>query len=351
MACHLLGQYPSGDHRTGAYIYRQAANHLQTGENGLPGFGVDCVGRGTQRVGFQQSAIWGWGNPGIGLCIAGGLALIITFGIVETKTPSPLLQITIFRIRAFLVENLVLGVAMLVFVPVFFFGSEYAQIALGKTAQQAGLVLLYFFLGFVVTAQIGGRILDRRGAKRPVVIGCALAAVGFYRWAGQVTHLNFSTQTWDIIISGAGLGFMLGPASTDAVNRASRLSYGEATGITQTVRNYAASMGLAILGTIAVSQFRSHVTSSLIGRGLTSKAAAHIASSISQSQSANASPHGVAAAGTITRLIQLDFAYATRAVFYVMAGIMAVAAIVAFIGLEQGVQQDPVELATEVSGE
>ena len=49
------------------------------------------------------------------------------------------------------------------------------------------------------------------------------------------------------------MGFMLGPASTDAVNRASRLSYGEATGITQTVRNYAASLGLAILGTILVS--------------------------------------------------------------------------------------------------
>ena len=53
------------------------------------------------------------------------------------------------------------------------------------------------------------------------------------------------------------MGMMLGPANTDAVNRASRLSYGEATGITQTVRNYAASLGLAILGTILVSQMRS----------------------------------------------------------------------------------------------
>ena len=36
----------------------------------------------------------------------------------------------------------------------------------------AGLFLLYFFLGFVIAAQIGGRMLDRGGAKRPVVIGC-----------------------------------------------------------------------------------------------------------------------------------------------------------------------------------
>ena len=187
---------------------------------------------------------------------------------VELRTASPLMQVRIFRIRAFAVENLVLGIAMLVFIPVFFFASEYAQIALGKSAQQAGLYLLYFFLGFVVTSQIGGRILDRSGAKRPVVIGCALAAVGFALWAGKVTQLDFSNQVWPVILAGAGMGFMLTPANTDAVNRASRLSYGEATGITQTVRNYAASLGFAILGTILVTQLRSRVTSSLIAQGV-----------------------------------------------------------------------------------
>jgi MFS family permease len=112
------------------------------------------------------------------------------------------MDMRIFKIRAFAVENLVLGIAMLCFVPIFFFASEYAQIALGKTAQQAGLYLLYFFLGFVVASQIGGRVLDRRGAKRPVVVGCALAAVGFGLWASRVTQLNFSTQVWAVIIAG-----------------------------------------------------------------------------------------------------------------------------------------------------
>ena len=79
---------------------------------------------------------------------------------------------------------------MLVFIPVFFFASEYAQIALGKTPSEAGLYLLYFFIGFVIAAQIGGRMLDRVGAKRPVVLGCALGAVGFWLWAGKVTELE-----------------------------------------------------------------------------------------------------------------------------------------------------------------
>src|SRR6185437_94999 len=218
-------------------------------------------------IGFQQSATWGWGSVGTILCIVVGVALLVAFVLVEQRTRTPLMKVDIFRNRAFAMENLVLGIAMLSFVPLFFFASEYAQLALNKTAQTTGLVLLYFFIGFVVTSQIGGRLLDARGAKGPVVLGCAIAAVGFALWASKMTDLNLNHQVWWIIVAGGGMGFMLSPASTDAVNRASRLSYGEATGITQTVRNYAASLGLAILGTILVNRMRSEVTKSLLAQG------------------------------------------------------------------------------------
>jgi MFS family permease len=289
--------------------------------------------------GFQQSAIWGWSNPGTGLVIAAGLALLVVFYFVELRTPSPLIKMNIFRIRPFLVENLVLGIAMLTFVPVFFFASEYAQIALKDTASQAGLYLLYFFLGFVVMSQIGGRILDRRGAKRPVVIGCALAAVGFELWAGKVTQLHFGSQVWYVVMAGAGMGFMLTPASTDAVNRASSLSYGEATGITQTVRNYAGSLGLAILGTILVSSLKSRLTTSLMALGVPRGRATSEAANFSQAQSGSVA--------SIPRFVRLDFAYATRNVLIVMGIVMAVAAFVALVGLRPGVQDELNEVDAE----
>jgi EmrB/QacA subfamily drug resistance transporter len=289
-------------------------------------------------IGFQQSAVWGWGNAATILCIVAGVLLLVVFAVVEQRTRTPLMKVDIFRIRAFAMENVVLGIAMLSFVPLFFFASEYAQIALGKSAQTTGLVLLYFFAGFVVTSQIGGRILDARGAKIPVVLGCAIAAVGFALWAGKMTDLQLSDQVWEIILAGAGMGFMLSPASTDAVNRASRLSYGEATGITQTVRNYSASIGLAILGTILVNRLRSLATSSLRAQGATpSQAAAGAAKAAAASSGASGSGGG---AGAIPHFIRVDFAHASQTVFYVMAGVMAVAAVVALIGLQPGVQED-----------
>jgi EmrB/QacA subfamily drug resistance transporter len=287
--------------------------------------------------GLQQSSIWGWGNPAIEVCIVAGLLILGVFVAVERRTGSPLMNVSIFGNRPFLVENVILLIVMMVFIPVFFFASEYGQIALGEKPTQASLLILYFFLGFVICAQIGGRMLDRTGAKRPVVIGCVVAAVGFALWAGKVTDLHPGSQVIYIVIAGAGMGLMLGQANTDAVNRASRLSYGEATGITQTVRNYGASLGFAILGTILISVFRSKITSSLIAKGLPPGAASAQASKIAQLQG------GSGNVATIPQFIRADFAGGTREVLYVMAAIMAVAALVALRGLSRGVQEEPAQ--------
>src|SRR5580692_9341687 len=131
------------------------------------------AGVGLSVFGFQQSALWGWGNPAIWASIAVGVVLLIVFFAVERRTASPLINVRIFNNQAFLVENIVLGVASMAFIPVFFFAATYGQIALAEKATTSSLIILYFFLGFVVCAQIGGRMLDRIGAKRPVVLGCA----------------------------------------------------------------------------------------------------------------------------------------------------------------------------------
>jgi EmrB/QacA subfamily drug resistance transporter len=311
---------PGNEHRPAPIDYRGLA--LVVGGVGLSVFG------------FQQSALWGWGNPAIEVCIAVGVVLLVVFYLVELHTEAPLMNVRIFRNQTFLVENIILGIAMMAFIPVFFFASIYGQIALGEKATTSSLLILYFFIGFVAAAQIGGRMLDRIGAKRPVVLGCALAAAGFFLWAGQVTGLRSGSQVIWIIMAGAGMGLMLGQANTDAINRASRFSYGEATGITQTVRNYGASLGFAILGTVLINEFRSHITNSLVALGVPGQAAAAQAARIAQLQGGNGN---VAA---IPQFIRADFAVATKDVLYGMGIVMAIAAVVAILGLRRGLQQD-----------
>ena len=103
------------------------------------------AGVGLSVFGLQQSALWGWGNPAIGVSIVAGLVLLIVFFAVERRTGSPLINVRIFANRAFTVENVILGIAMMAFIPVFFFASDLRADRAGREGhhvQPAHLVLL-----------------------------------------------------------------------------------------------------------------------------------------------------------------------------------------------------------------
>ncbi len=259
----------------------------------------------------------------------GGLAILGVFWWVESRIEVPLIKVRIFRDRAFVVDNLVLFFSMVAFVPVFFFASVYSQVSLGYDANSAGLYLLLFFAGFAPASQIGGRMLDRGGARRPVILGSALATVGFALWANSVAHLSLSSQWVYILMGGAGIGLLLGPASTDAVNRAIGASYGEVTGITQTIRNYGAALGIAVLGTILTTVFTDRLTTSFVGLGIPERAARSIAASAAQAGPGHTGAAPAALRGRIAEAVSADYAVGTRAVLYGMAIALAVTFLIA----------------------
>jgi MFS family permease len=234
-------------------------------------------GMGLSVLGLEQAPRWGWASPATWLCILGGLLLLAGFAVLEARTTSPLIKVRIFVDRSFRVDNAVLFFSMIAFVPVFFFASVYAQVSLGYDANRASLYLLLIFAGFAPAAQIGGRMLDRSGPRRPMVIGSALGCLGFALWANTAQDLSLDAQWPFVVMAGAGIGLLLGPASTDAVNHAIGATYGEVTGITQTIRNYAATLGMAVLGTVLTTVFADRLTTSLTRLGLSPHRAAGIA--------------------------------------------------------------------------
>ncbi|MGW6908211.1 MFS transporter [Streptomyces sp. NPDC054940] len=292
----------------------------------VPGAVLMAVGMGLSVLGFQQAWAWGWDSAATWLCVAGGLVILYVFVRYERGVRHPLIDLRVFRDRAFTVDAAVLFFAMLAFVPLFFFASVYAQVSLSASPNQAALFLLYFFAGFAIASQWGGRILDKQGARPALKTGCVLGAVGFALWAGELTDLSMHDQWPYAALAGAGIGFILAPASTDAVNRAIGPSYGEVTGITQTVRNYAASVGMAVFGTILTHATNSNVTSTLESRGLPPNVAENVARTISESITGTgdaAPPTGTGPAAETMRnamsAIRMDFAEANQWVFYGMA--------------------------------
>ncbi|WP_189851445.1 MFS transporter [Streptomyces omiyaensis] len=306
--------------------YARIADRRRTGTLDVPGAVLVAVGMGLSVLGFQQAWTWGWGNWATWLCIVGGLAVLYVFVRYERGVRHPLIDLRVFRDRAFAVDNAVLFFAMPAFVPVFFFSSVYAQVSLSASPNQAALFLLYFFVGFALASQWGGRILDKRGARPALKAGTAIGAVGFALWANELTNLSMHDQWPYAALAGAGIGFVLAPASTDAVNRAIGASYGEVTGITQTVRNYAASVGLAVFGTLLSRAMTENVTDTLRARGVSPSVADQVARGITESVSGHGDatpPTGTGQVAEATRdamsAVRLDFAQANQWVFYGMA--------------------------------
>ena len=298
-----------------------------------------CIAMGLIVLGLQQSSVWGWSSPATWATIIVGVLTMFAFVLWELRAEVPLLRLNIFRNRNFSVDNVALLLMSFVFVPYFFFASVYAQVSLAKSASEAGVYLLYFFIGFVVLAQVGGRILDRRGARPAVVLGSALATVGFFLLAKKLPDLSLHEQKLSILLAGGGVGLMLGPASTDAVNRAPSTNYSEVTGITQTVRNFGASLGLAVLGTVLIHRDRNEVAGALRAHGVPGPRAEHIASQVGSSATGSSS----GGSSVTDHAIRLATAHAMSTVFQVMAAVMAVCFVVTFLLYPRGrMEQDAV---------
>jgi EmrB/QacA subfamily drug resistance transporter len=290
-----------------------------------------CGGMGLLVLGLQQSAIWGWGDIKTWASIVLGVAILVWFTFDQLSSTNPLLRLRIFENRAFAVDCAVLFFLMIAFVPLFFFASEYAQISLGESASETGLYLLIFFAGFATATQWGGKMLDKIGARRPVVMGCAIGAVGFWLWGSSMTHLSVSEQWYYIVLAGIGVGLALSPANTDALNRVARSRYGEATGITQTVRNFGSSLGLAILGSLLITWNKSNLESALGAKGVPKDKADAVAECVSQGEAACQKIGNAlgSKAGEVFNAVPVSFAEASRDVFHGMAIALAIAFFVA----------------------
>ena len=145
-----------------------------------------------------------------------------------------------------------------------------------------------------------------------------------------------------MLLTGAGFGLVFSPLNTDALNRVPDAMRGQASGIVQTFRNFGSAVGVALLGTVLLSVWKSNTVDSLEGAGVPSAQAQDIAESVVQGSGGAAQASGGGGgniAETIAHSIAQDFASGFQAALYVGAAIMAVAFVLALVRLPAGRQE------------
>ena len=172
---------------------------------------------------------------------------------VERRGGDPLISPHLLRERSFAAGTVLALVYFAGFTSVFFVLSILWQVGLGHSALAAGLVLLPFPVGSLLTAALSDRFSARLG-RTVLVIGCAMLVAGLAAVVLILQATSPSPSAWQLAlplaVAGLGNGLFIGPNIDFVLSTVPPREAGAASGVLNTGQRIGSAIGIAVIGTL-----------------------------------------------------------------------------------------------------
>ncbi len=204
-----------------------------------------------------------WGSAIVLGPLLGGLVVLTGFVLLQRRTPSPMLDVTLFRNPAFSAAAGAVTLVMFALFGAVFFMSFYLQYARDYSPLQAGLRLLPVAVALSFFAPRSAGLVRRFGAKAVCAGGMLLMTGAFsgYRL------IDADTPIWVVevllFLQATGMAHVVAPATESIMSTLPRERAGAGSAVNTTVRQVGGALGVAILGSILSAGYRSGITPSL----------------------------------------------------------------------------------------
>ncbi|MFG1851245.1 MFS transporter [Actinomadura geliboluensis] len=225
----------------------------------LPGALLSMGGLVALVYGVIEAPVRGWGDPVSVAAFALAALLLTGFVAWERRAAQPMLNLRLFRDRAFVWAMVAAVTANLLLGGLLFVLPQYLEAVQGSDVFETGLKIVPMLAGLLAGAVATDRAAARTGHKPIMVAGLLVLAAGLGWAAFTEAGDGYGTTVPWLVVIGLGSGLTLIPAMDAVLAALPAEEAGRGSGLVQTLRQTGGTLGVAGLGSLLAAVYRDHV--------------------------------------------------------------------------------------------
>jgi EmrB/QacA subfamily drug resistance transporter len=230
----------------------------------VPGIALSTAAMALLIYTIIEAPDYGWSAARSVAGFALAAALLGAFVAWERRTPTPMLDVSLFRIPRFTAASGSVTVAFFSLFGFIFLMTQYFQFIKGYGPLSTGVHLLPVATSVGVASVLGTKLAVRFGTKL-VVAGGLLCVTAFYIWVAAVIapSTSYAIIAAQMVLYGVGMGFTSAPATEAIMGVVPKAKAGVGSAVNDATRLLGGTLGVAIIGSVYASLYSSRLSARL----------------------------------------------------------------------------------------